>query len=139
MKLNLQKSAVVEATECNTMAPNNYACILLLPLTILSGSSESTGRDNLKQWHRSISDMSYDGCWSDENRNRYTTKGDNNGVVGACGEDIFRVVDCGSKGARWDYNYKVSYYYIRCTIYTNLDKYAALLYSAQTVAVAVSV
>ena len=86
---------------------NAYICILL-PLTILS---ESTGRDKLKQWHRSISDMSYDdddGCWSDDNRNRYTTKGDNNGVGGACGKEIFLVVECGSKGARWDYNYKVN-------------------------------
>ena len=92
------------------MAANIYACIFLLPLIILRAFAESTGTDKLKQWHRSIGDMSYDGCWSDENRNGCTTKIDNNGALGVCEEEIFRVVDCGSKGARWDYNYKVNDY-----------------------------
>ena len=105
------------------MGAKTFACILLLPLLSESTGTASTastaGRDKLKQWHRSISDMSYDGCWSDDNRIRYITKGDNNGVGGLCGEEIFRVVDCGSKGARWDYNYKVNYnyMYLQFTIY----------------------
>ena len=43
-----------------------------------------------------------------ESIHNVTTKGDNNGVGGACGKEIFLVVECGSKGARWDYNYKVN-------------------------------
>ena len=88
---------------------------------ILGASTENTGSDKLKEWHRSIGDMSYDGCWSEGDRIRYKTKGDNNGAASeVCGEEIhpenkcsleeevFRVVDCASKGARWDYNFKVS-------------------------------
>ena len=102
------------------MAPACYQ-IFFLPLMILGASTENTGSDKLKEWHRSIGDMSYDGCWSEGDRIRYKTKGDNNGAASeVCGEEIhpenkcsleeevFRVVDCASKGARWDYNFKVS-------------------------------
>ena len=113
------------ATEFYAMAPAYYQ-IFFLPLMILgasSASTQNTGSDKLKEWHRSIGDMSYDGCWSDGDRNQYKTKGDNNGAAsGICGcgeeihpenkcsleEEIFLVVDCASKGARWDYNFKVN-------------------------------
>lgn len=51
--------------------------------------------EELKQWYRSVSDMSY---------NCQDWKSDNEIVDD---KEIFTVVDCGENGARWDYDYRV--------------------------------
>lgn len=72
-----------------------YFVVLLLALNKCSGDGDTVGV-NLKSWYKTVKNAKFD-CSDFNAQDKSLISQD----------DIFKVVDCDEKGARWDYNYQV--------------------------------